>query len=177
MPATGCPLLLCPRAREIGSQLPSLCSGIPVERASFRNRVWEFNSRSNLGGTDSMSPCSSGLPISCSPKLLLVAGGSIRPHIPITFPEFLDKDFVSTWYCMRWVYKSIAFSLERELWFISRGGRRNDNHKSDRPPLSQVGFYCLCESIFSSLFCAVSFHCRLSQGNEVLLDWVAGHFQ
>lgn len=112
-----------------------------------------------------------------SPKLLLIAGSIIRLHIPDTFPEFLDKYFVSTWYCVGWLCKSIALSLAREMSFIGRGSRRNDNHKSDQPTLSQLGLYLLCEIIFSSLFWAVSFHFRLSQGNEVHLDWVTGHFQ
>lgn len=93
--------------------------------------------------------CFSVLPISCSPKL--IAGSVIRLHIPIVFPEFLNKYFVSTCWCMRWIYKYIAFSLEGGLSSTGRGSRWDDNHKSDQSKLSQLGFYFLCESIFSSL--------------------------
>lgn len=134
MPSTGCPLLLCPKAREIGSELPSHCSGIPGERASFRNREWEFSWRSNLGGTEPMPPCSSGPPTSCSPQ----TPPYCRQHYQTPHPNYTPRTLTQI-FCLplgiawewdaRWIYKPFAFNcLEREVWLITRGGRRNGNH-------------------------------------------------
>lgn len=104
---------LAPVPYSEGDQHPAAlpCRGRAVERGFFRNREGEFICRSNLGGTDSISACSSWFGFPQTPPCCRQHYQTPHPHC---IPGILRQIF-----CFHLVTKVISLHCLNEAFTLS----------------------------------------------------------
>lgn len=142
---------LAPVPYSEGDQHPAAlpCWGRAMERGFFRNREGEFICRSNLGGTDSISACSSWFGFPQTPPCCRQHYQTPHPHC---IPGILRQIF-----CFHLVTKVISRPCLNEAFTFSV--------KAPFPLL------------FFGLFHFISFQAFSRQGNPAGVEFLPGRFQ